>query len=256
MTTPHLYSTEAIVIRKMELGEADSLLTLYTPHLGKIRAVAKGARRPRSKLGGHVELLVHSQMLLARSRSLDIISQSQTMESFLGLRDDLQRTSSALYAAELVDRFTAEGQEDYPLFRLLADTLRWLCQVRDQELVLRYFELHLLKHLGYQAELADCVVCHSAVQPGPNYFTPAGGGVACPLCGSREPSAYPLSLNALKVLRFMQRSDYEAVDRLRTTPELSSELRMVMQGYVRYLLERDVNAAAWLRRLGRDTGSG
>jgi len=243
-----LYNTEAVVVRKSDLGEADSIVVLYTPHLGKLRAVAKGARRPKSRIGGHVELLVHSQMLLVRTKSLDIISQSQTIDSFLALRDDLWRTSSAIYVAELIDRFTAEEQENYPLFRLFIDTLHQLCRSRHGDIVLRYFELHLLKHLGYQPELQQCLVCRTPITPGTNYFTPTGGGVVCPHCTSQE-VIYPLSVNALKVLRFLQSSDYPEVDRLRTTPELASELERLMQRYIRYLLERDVKSAAWLDRL-------
>ena len=123
MTTQRLYNTEAIVLKKHEVGEANSILTLYTPHLGKLRAIAKGVRRPKSKLGGHVEILTYSKVLLAQSQNLDIITQSQTIESFLPLRGDLWRTSRALYIVELVDQFSAEGEENYPLFRLLVDTI-------------------------------------------------------------------------------------------------------------------------------------
>ena len=70
MTAPKLYNTEVVVLRKAELGEADSILTLYTPHLGKLKAVAKGVRRPKSKLGGHVELLTYSEVMLAKSKNL------------------------------------------------------------------------------------------------------------------------------------------------------------------------------------------
>jgi len=252
MTVPKLYNTEAVVLRKAEMGEADSILTLYTPHLGKLRAVAKGVRRPKSKLGGHVELLTHSEVMLAKSKNLDIITQSQTIESFLPLHNDLWRTSWAIYIAELVDRFTAEGEENYPLFKLLVDTLHWLCQARHGELVLRYFELHLFKHLGYQPQLQHCLVCRSPLKPIPNFFTPSGGGVLCPHCHSQEPIVHSLSLNALKVLRFLQRSHYAGVDRLRITPELSLELKRLMHGYIRYLLEREVKSADWLDRLEKE----
>jgi DNA repair protein RecO (recombination protein O) len=251
MSTSRLYDTEAVVIRKSALGEADSILTLYSPNFGKIRAVAKGVRRPKSKIGGNAELLVHSQMLLVRSRSLDIISQSQAINSFQGLRSDLWRTSSAIYVAELVDRFTVEGQENYPLFRLLVETLERLVESRRVETVLRYFELHLLKHLGYQPELHECVTCHSPIEPGTNYFSPSGGGILCPRCLGQEVVLHPVSLNALKVLRFMQRSKYAEVDRLRIATDLSAELRQLMRRYLRYLLERDVKSADWLDSLER-----
>ena len=137
MTTSRFYNTEAVVLRKSELGEADSILTLYTPKRGKLRAVARGVRRPKSKLGGHVELLTYSQMSLSKSRNLDIITQSQTIESFLPLRDDLLRTSQALYVAEIIGQSTAEEEANYPLFKLLVDTLHWLCHARNGETALR-----------------------------------------------------------------------------------------------------------------------
>jgi DNA repair protein RecO (recombination protein O) len=252
VNTPRLYNTEAVVLRKTELGEADSILTLYTPYLGKIRAVAKGVRRPKSKMGGHVEQLVRSQMLLAQTKSLDIVSQSQAIESFLPLRDNLRRTSSALYVVELVDRFTAEGEENHPLFRLLVDTLHWLCRARHENLALRCFELHLLEYLGYRPELQQCITCRSAIEPGSNYFTPDGGGVLCPRCRSGGLVAYPLSLNALKVLRFLQRNTYAEADRLRVFPEVSLELKLLMRKYIRYLLEREVKSADWLDRLEKE----
>jgi DNA repair protein RecO (recombination protein O) len=252
VTTSRLYNTKAVVLKKNQLGEADSILTLYTPYRGKIRAVAKGVRRPKSKLGGHAELLTYSEMLLARSKNLDIITQSQNIDSFIPLRDDLWRTSQALYVVELVDRFTAEGEENYPLFGLLIDTMRWLCQAHRGELTLRYFELRLFEYLGYRPQLQQCVGCQSSLKPGGNFFTPSGGGVLCPRCRDREPIVYSLSLNALKVMRFLQRSDYAAVARLRVTPELSLELKRLTQGYIRYLLEREVKSVEWLDRLEKE----
>ncbi|GAI44017.1 unnamed protein product [marine sediment metagenome] len=114
MTKPRNYQTEAIIIKKIKLGEADRILTLYTPHLGKIQAVAKGVRRPRSKMAGHLELLTHSLVSLARGRNIDTITGSQTINSFLPLKSDLELASYALYATELVNQFTADNIEDYP----------------------------------------------------------------------------------------------------------------------------------------------
>jgi DNA repair protein RecO (recombination protein O) len=252
VTTQRLYSTDAVVLRKTALGEADCILTLFTPHLGKIRAVAKGVRRPKSRLGGHVEWLVHSQMLLARSKGLDIVSQSQTVDSFVPLRGDLWLTSAALYVVELVDRFAVEAQENQPLFRLLVDVLGGLCRARHPDLVLRCFELHLFEHIGYQPELHECVVCHSSVQPGDNYFAPGGGGVICPGCRSGEFGLSRLSLDALKVLRFLQSSGCADADRLRISAELSAELKLLLRRYIRYLLEREVKSADWLDRLEKE----
>jgi len=253
MSKPRNYQTEAIIIKKIKLGEADRILTLYTPHLGKFGAVAKGVRRPRSKLAGHLELLTHSLVSLARGRNLDTITGSQTINSFLPLKSDLQLTSYALYAAELIDQFTVENIENYPLFQVLVDTMHHLCQGGDNELVLRYFELHLLNEVGYRPQLQQCVSCHLPLKPVINSFCSSEGGMLCPVCSQSQPLTHPLSVNALKVLRLLQGSDYNVTSKLRVNPALSGELEGVMRGYLKYLLEREVKSTVWLDTLREQT---
>src|SRR3712207_2448889 len=150
MNTARVYKTEAVVLRQRKLGEADKILTLFSADLGKFDAVAKGVRRPGSRKAGHVELLTHVSLMLARGKSLDIITQAEALDTYLPLREDLRRLSCGLYVAELTDRFTAEHQESFPLFRLLVETLGGLTVHRDLELVLRFFELNLLGVAGYE----------------------------------------------------------------------------------------------------------
>ena len=249
MPNPRTYQTEAIVIKKTKLGEADSILTLYTPRLGKIQGFAKSLRKPRSKLAGHLELLTYSLVSFARGKNLDTITGSQTINTFLPLKSDLWLTSCALYATELVNQFTVDHVENYPLFRLLKETMEQLCQADNKELILRYFELHLLSGVGYQPQLQQCVSCHSPLQPTTNSFCPSAGGMLCPRCSPEQPLSYPLSVNAQKVLRLLQSSDYDTANRLKIDPELSHELEKVMSHYLKYLLERDVKSAAWLETL-------
>jgi len=249
MPKPRTYQTEAVIIKKIKLGEADRILTLYTPHLGKIQGVAKGVRRPRSKLAGHLELITHSQVSLARGRNLDTIIGSQTIDSFLPLKSDLWLTSCALYVIELVNQFTADHVENYSLFQLLLETMHRLCQADDNELVLHYFELHILDEVGYRPQLQQCVSCHSSLKPVTNAFSPGAGGVLCPNCSQSQPLTYLLSVNALKVLRLLQSSDYNTASKLKMNSALSHELDEVMSHYLEYLLEREVKSAAWLDTL-------
>lgn len=253
MPKPRTYQTEAVIIKKTKLGEADRILTLYTPHLGKIQAVAKGVRRPRSKLSGHLELLTHSMVSLARGRNLDTITGSQTISSFLPLKTDLHLTSHALYAIELVDQFTVDHMENYPLFQLLVDTMHQLCQSGNNEPVLRYFELHLLNEVGYRPQLHQCVSCHSLLQPTINAFCSSAGGMLCPNCYRNQPLTRPLSVDALKVLRLLQSNDSDTAARLKMDSKLSHEVLVVMRDYLKYLLEREVKSAAWLDTLREQT---
>jgi DNA repair protein RecO (recombination protein O) len=249
MTKPRSYQTEAIIIKKTKLGEADRILTLYTPLRGKIQGVAKGVRRPRSKLSGHLELLTHSQVWFARGRNIDTITGCQTINGFIDLKSRLELTSAALYATELVNLFTAEHIENQPLFRLLLETMERLAVDTDSRLVLRYFELHLLDCVGYRPHLRHCTTCRRPLAAVANLFCPPSGGMLCPTCTAEQPLAFPVSVNALKVLRYLQEKDYTAASRLKLSQELENELEGLMRSYLGYLLEREVKSVAWLDSL-------
>ncbi|MCP4713703.1 MAG: DNA repair protein RecO [Deltaproteobacteria bacterium] len=199
-----LYRTDAIIIRRSDFGEADRLLTVFTPNRGKLRLLAKGVRKITSRKSGHVELFMLTDMLIARTRTWDIISQAEIVESYRGLREDLDKTGHAYYLAELLDRFTEEHDANTPLFELMALTLARLSHVDDPFITLRYFELHLLSLTGFQPQLHFCVACEKALQPVENYFHFVDGGVLCPEHGQPRPNAEPLPLPVLKVLRFLQ----------------------------------------------------
>jgi DNA repair protein RecO (recombination protein O) len=249
MPRPRVYKTEAIVLKRTSLGEADSIVTFYTPSLGKIRAVAKGVRRPKSRLGGHLDLLTQSSLLLAQGQNLDVITQSQTIESFLPLKSSLTHIGCALYIAELVDQFTAEHVENYPVYRLLHSTLLWLCAAPSGELPLRHFELGLLSHLGYRPELHHCLGCKSRLAPTTNLFSASSGGVLCPNCAGSDPAGRPITVDALKVMRFLLTNDLETTSRLRMGPDLSREVEQLMRWYTSYFLEREVKSVGFLDHL-------
>jgi DNA repair protein RecO (recombination protein O) len=246
MPEPREYQTEAIVIKKTKLGEADSILTFFTPHLGKIQGFAKSLRKPGSKMAGHLEILSHSTVSFARGRNIDTITGAQTIDPFLPLRDDLWLTSCGLYVVELVHQFTAEHQENEALFGLTLETLDRLDHDEDKELVLRFFELNLLECAGYRPQLEECVICHRKLEQTINYFSPAAGGLLCPDCNLSQPFSYPLSVKAQNFLRLLQDEEYESVGQIELESDLDREIENVISGYFKYLLEMDVKSAAWL----------
>ena len=144
-----VYRTEAIVLRHSDFGEADRLLAVYTPYLGKLRLLAKGIRKPASRKAGHLDLFTRTQLLVARGRNLDIVTQAQMVEPYLALRQDLWRMSHAYYVGELVDSFGEEQAENEPLYDLLCNVLGWICTSADLPLTMRFFELRLLGLVGY-----------------------------------------------------------------------------------------------------------
>ena len=150
MARERTYRSEAVVLRRVDFGEADRLLTLYSREHGKIKAIAKGARKPQSRKTGHVELFMRSRFFIAKGRSLDIITQAETVEPYIALRSDLVRTTYASYAVELLDRFTAEEEKDVRLYDLLVKALDWFSTAEDVMLTARFYELRLLSLAGFQ----------------------------------------------------------------------------------------------------------
>ncbi|MHB1416675.1 MAG: DNA repair protein RecO [Chloroflexota bacterium] len=255
MRNLRLYRTEAVILKRADFGETDRLITVYTPQLGKLRLLAKGIRRPTSKMAGHLELFTQSQLLIAKGRNLDLVTQCETINSFLALREELLRTTYAHYVAELVERLTPEHLENYPLYSLLLATLGRVATDRQPEMALRFYEMQMLEHLGYRPQLLRCLHCDKELEPVVNYFTPAAGGAVCPACGEADPSARPLSVNALKVLRLLQSGNYTAASRLRLDDELRRELEGHMRHALQHLLERDVKSLTFLNRLRMESGS-
>ena len=255
MGNERLYRTEVIVLRHQNLGEADRVLSLLTPERGKVRAVAKGVRKLLSRKAGHLELFTRSKLLIARGRGMDIISQAEMVEPYLGLRDDLVRVSYASYFAELSDNFVGEGDENRAIYDLLSAGLGWLCTDDDLRLTARYFELRMLERAGFMPELHKCMVRGEAIVAEDQFFSVADGGVVCPACGHEHPRARQITLGALKVMRYMQSRDYHAVSQLKLRGALHKELENLLTNALTFNLERRMKSAAFIRRLRREAAA-
>ena len=249
MSAPRELKTPAVIIRRARLKEADRVITLFTKELGKVSAVAKGVRKAKSKLAGHLETLTYTDITLARGKNLDTIIGSQTLSPYLSIRNSLERTAYALYFTELVYHFAPEGQVNTTLFGLLVETLETLGATANPELLARYFELNLLKDLGYRPELRRCLGCGAELKAVTNYFAPASGGVLCSDCAASNPTAYPVSVSGLKVMRFLLENKFEAAMRLKLESALNREVGSIIRGYLRFLLEKSIKSAGWLDEL-------
>jgi DNA repair protein RecO (recombination protein O) len=243
------FRVEAIVLRHSDWGEADRLLTMFTREMGKLRAVAKGVRKLRSRKAGHLEPLTRVSLLLARARDLPIVTQADTLAANSSLKEDLLLLGYASYVVELLDRFTFEEGENRPLYRLLTDTLERLSAGHEPAYVLRFYELRLLDLMGFRPQLFQCAICESEIVAEDQFFSPEHGGVLCPRCGIETASARPISLNTLKYLRHYQRSSFSEAGRARIEAGVSREMEAIMQDYITYLLERGLNTPAFIKRI-------
>jgi DNA repair protein RecO (recombination protein O) len=253
MERERLYRTDGLILHHSDFGEADRLLTVFTPRLGRLRLLAKGARKVTSRKAGHVEPFTYVHLLVARGRSLDIVSQVETLESFRPLREDLERASQAYYLAELISSFIEEGDENPLLFDLALATLARLCESHDRLLALRFFELRCLGLVGYQPQLYFCVDCRTQLEPVTNYFYPPSGGVLCPRHGEAVQGAEPLAMPTFKVLRYIQTQPWDQVKGLRLKPETHFDLEAILQRYIVYVLERRLKSVDFIYRLRRES---
>jgi DNA repair protein RecO (recombination protein O) len=251
MPRPRLYQTEAIVLRGIDFGEADRILTLLTPRHGKLKAIAKGVRRPISRQAGHLELFNHVDLLLAVGRELDVITQSQVKNPFRGLRENLERTSHAYYLAELVDHLVEDRVDAPEVFELAQEGLAALDSSGNGRLVLVQAQLALLGESGFGPELFQCVGCRTELRPEVNAFAPASGGMLCPDCAAGDPLSHPLSLGALKLLRHLRRAGLQGSVNVRVPDGIVREVTRAMGEYVERVVERRIRSAEFIARLSQ-----
>jgi len=140
------------------------------------------------------------------------------------------------------------------LFDLLRDAFGWLCEHADLALVARYYELHLLGLVGYQPQLYICGACGEPLRPGTNYFSAADGSVFCHKCGYDRVGTTQVSVNALKVIRFLQTREWETCRLLRLSPASHAEVERLLYHYITYHLERRLKSVDFMHRLRRQMG--
>jgi DNA repair protein RecO (recombination protein O) len=243
------YRAEAIVLKTNDFAEADRILVLFTRHFGKVRVVAKGIRRATSRMAGHAEPLTHATYQLARGRELDVLTGAEARAVYREMRDDLALIAAGWYVAELVDRFTADRVPSAPLFDLLETALRSLDAGTTASVVCRWFDLHLLDRSGFRPELGVCTQCRTALAEETNAWEPAAGGAICASCATRLSLVAPLSVRALKSLRFLLVSDLDTAARLRLDATLTHELDRHLRAFLRYVIDRDIATARLIDEL-------
>lgn len=242
-----LYATDGIVLSRFELGEADRVLTMLTPELGKIRVIAKGVRRPTSRLGGSLEPFAELHVNLARGRTFDVVTGVAVGRAFLRLRDRLESAATAWYLAELADRSLEERHAAEPLYLLLRHAYELLEAGMAPNRVARWYEMRLADELGMRPEVDRCVECDRMLEAGEAFrWVPPLGGVLCERCPGPSAGRTGLNLEALKLLKAYQRLDVEALASLRVPIAVEREVEAALRDFVRVALEREARSLAFL----------
>jgi DNA repair protein RecO (recombination protein O) len=246
-----VYKAHAVVLARIPIGETDKVVTLLTREWGKLRAIAKGARRPTSRLAGATELFTHARMLMSVGQNLDVITQAEVRESFPGLRQDLMKIGHASYLTELADAVTAERQPNAELFDLLLSALYVVERSDRPDLGARMFELNALRLLGYEPQLARCVRDRAALEGAGLAFSAARGGALCGRCAPETPGALPLSRGVLALMRQLLVAEPPAVARLGASEEERAELARHLTAFVRTRFEAPFRSLTFIETVAR-----
>lgn len=242
------YNAPVIIIKSMDFGEADKLVTVFSEQYGKVRAVARGIKKPKSSLRACVQPFCYSQLHFYQGRDLELITQGKLLDFFGNAREDLERTLYCVYLMELLDKSLMDRMPVPGLLHLTLDTLRFINDHGLNPLLVRRFELQLAIHLGYRPVLEQCVSC------GQNQsltgFSLAEGGMLCRECiPANSYNLISLSGESLGILRQLEKANSSMLTRLRASEPALGQMENFLEQYLQYFLERQFKLKETIRHL-------
>ena len=239
------FGAEGIVLKRKNLGEADKLITVFTRTKGKIRTLAKGVRKVTSRRGGNLEILTQVKIFLHETKSWPILTEVETKRNFSSIKDVLSKLSLVYLIFELIDQFLSEEQENIVVFDLLIASLIGIDESKSLEKAKVFatnFQLKFLSQVGYLPQLQNCMVCDQKILPEANFLAPYLGGLVDKDCGREVLLSRPLSLEAIKTLRFLVKTPIGEVCKLSLEKKLLKELFEALNFYTVFFLEKDLNS--------------
>ncbi|RNC29877.1 MAG: DNA repair protein RecO [Candidatus Dichloromethanomonas elyunquensis] len=235
-----VYSTDAIVIRSREYGESDRLITLFSREKGKIEAIAKGARKPRSTQRGGTQLFTYADFLLYRGKNLDTVSQAQPKESFIHLWNDFDRTIAASGMVELLDTAAPKEQPEPELFTLTLSFLFLLRHV-DPYIAQAAFALRLMHSAGYLPALDECGDCGKSLRGEQAFISAEAGGLVCATCKNNR-AVKALNPGSVALMHQLYKADLGMLDRLRWNKKVREEILGGLCFFCEHRLEKRLHA--------------
>lgn len=232
---PGLYKDEGIVLKTIKLGEADRIVTLFMREQGKVRAVAKGIRKTKSRFGARLEPFTRARLMIYRGRNLDTITSADIITSFDRVRTDYASLVSAAALAELVEKITPDREQAFSTYALLLAGLNALAEGKGATVV-PAFLVKLLSVSGYHPQLQACAGCGRA--GGLGAFSPALGGAVCRACWSEDRDAFRMEPGRIDLLSRLLASEFGEPGEPGDVTEVTQALRL----YAEYHLERPLRS--------------
>ncbi|MHB8907395.1 MAG: DNA repair protein RecO [Syntrophales bacterium] len=247
------HRTEAILLRLLDYGESDRIVTFFTAWFGKVRGIAKGARRSRKRFANVLEPFCCSHLLFSRRgpESLALIESSEVISHFPLIRADLEKTLWASYLIDLTDQFTPDDKRNPEIFTLLRDFLYLINARPVTESILRFFEIRLLKLSGYDPVLDHCLICKKPVAQEILYrFHASDGGLTCTGCRSGA-EGIPVSLGTIRTLLLGREAQVDRLGSILLSGQSAQESRQLLAHFIRHILGRELKSLHVLNEIRR-----
>ncbi len=238
-----LYKTKAIVIKSQRWGEADRIVTFYSEQVGKVRGIARGARRMKSRFGSALEpfRLIDLTLFEKNVEGLARISQADIAESFSLLRENLELMTAAACMVNVIQAVTPDRDPNPNVFQALIDGLSSLESGCDSELCALLFQIHILGHTGFRPQIDHCAECGKDAGKATVKFSPQSGGVLCLSCSATSfDRGFSISPGSLAFIRQARRLPFHQVTRLRAAGQVRQEVVQAVEAYVRVVVGKSL----------------
>jgi DNA repair protein RecO (recombination protein O) len=239
------YKTTGFVLRTLSYGESDLIVTFYSYDFGKLKGIAKGAKRSKKRFANVFEPFSLTEIIFTRkSRDmLAFIESCDIIDHYNNIRQDMEKTLIASYFIDLTDHFSPEGKKNEIIFQLLQDFLLILGREKATDATVRFFEMRLLKLAGFEPALDHCIICKTPVTNGSNYYFHASeGGIKCNACAKPERYEQPISAGTVRTLLLGKDMDIDKIKLLTLTGSLAMESRSILIGFIAHVLGREVKS--------------
>ncbi len=241
------YRTKGIVIGKRDFFEADKILTVFTEDMGKIVVKAKGIKKIKAKMAGHLETFNYVDLELVKGHTFHIVTGAQVIKSFDNIKNDFERIGVFYYITEVLSKILAENAPQRNLFQfLLSITTRLEEENVNFLLLLLFFELNVLDFLGFKPEIVVCVGCRENIRGHHFYFSDERGGVLCETCGDTDFLSSPISQNAIKLMRLLTTKNFDFLERVKIDDEIAREVKTINAFFIEHILGREIKSAKFI----------
>jgi DNA repair protein RecO (recombination protein O) len=226
-----LRSVQGIVLRSMDYGEGNKIISLFTPELGKVGVMARGAKKVKSRHAAVTQLFTYGDFVFFKQRGhMGSLNSAEIIEAHHALREDLHMSAHASYLVEMTDRMLGDEEGSTYIFEQLKSGLMAIEEGKDMQIVVHLYEMKMFELAGYLPVTDACVSCGET--SGITSFSPAMGGTLCTRCRYKDAAAIPIGEGALKLLKIFPRMDMRRLGAVQVKDETKTQLKACMRAYM------------------------